>query len=140
MKKLATLAMGFMLSMSVMANTAYEQGLYYYDLGTDDGYRQAFSYFSQAAEQGDSEAQLKLGYMYYHGYGVRQDYHQAFNWFAKAAAQNNAMAQSNIAILYYNGQGVRQSYSLAKEWSGKACDNGDQYSCDKYRELNQQGY
>ena len=78
--------------------------------------------------------------MYGHGYGIRQDYKQAFNWFAKAAAQNNAMAQSNIAALYYNGQGVRQSYSLAKEWSGKACDNGDQYSCDKYRELNQQGY
>ena len=140
MKKLATLAMGFMLSMSVMANTAYEQGLYYYDLGTDDGYRQAFSYFSQAAEQGDSEAQLKLGYMYYHGYGVRQDYKQAFNWYAKAAAQNEPIAQYNIGNLYEHGQGVRQSYSLAKEWYGKACDLGEQQGCDEYRRLNDLGY
>lgn len=71
--------------MSVMANTAFDQGVYYYDLGTDDGYRQAFNYYQQAAEQGNAEAQLKIGYMYDMGYGVNQDYYKAFEWYTKSA-------------------------------------------------------
>ena len=43
-----------------------------------------------SAEQGDAEAQLRLGIMYSKGKGVPQDYKEAAKWFRKAADQGNA--------------------------------------------------
>ena len=116
MKKLASLAMGLMLSMSVMANTAYEQGVYYYNLGTDDGYRQAFTYFSQAAEQGDSEAQYRLGDMLFNGDFVPMNHKEAFLWYLKAAEQNHPKAQFKVGFYYYNGIEMPKDLAAAYEW------------------------
>lgn len=73
MKQLYVMILGLVLSVSAMANTAFEQGMHYAKLRTEDGYRQAFGYFSQAAEQGDDKAQLMLGVMYDEGMGIQQD-------------------------------------------------------------------
>ena len=48
----------------------------------------------QAAEQGDVEAQVKLGAAYHNGEGVEQDFAEAVKWFRLAAAQGNAQAQN----------------------------------------------
>jgi len=42
-------------------------------------------WYQKAAEQGDMEAQLKLGDMYLTGQGVKQDYQQAAFWFRAVA-------------------------------------------------------
>ena len=120
MKKLATLAMGLMLSMSVMANTAFDQGVICGLLGTCESDRQAFDSFSQAANQGDVTAQYNLGVMYANGKGVRQDYHKAVEWYTKAANQGLADAQTNLGYMYYHGYGVRQDYHQAFNWYAKA--------------------
>lgn len=44
----------------------------------------------QAAEQGNAQAQLNLGWMYANGQGVRQDDAQAAQWFRKASEQGDA--------------------------------------------------
>lgn len=78
--------------------------------------------------------------MYFYGQGVRQDKFKAFEWYKKAAEQGSPGAQGMVGLLYLNGEAVRQDKFKAKSWLGKSCDNGIQLSCDKYRELNEQGY
>jgi hypothetical protein len=39
----------------------------------------------QAAEQGNADAQAKLGEMYFHGQGVPKDHAKAVQWYQKAA-------------------------------------------------------
>ena len=92
------------------------------------------------AEDGNADAQFKLGVMYYEGDGVPQDFAEARRWFEKAAAQGNAEAQYNLGVMHENGQGGPQDKRAAKEWFRKACDGGDQDGCGKYRELNEAGF
>ena len=49
------------------------------------------------AEQGDSKAQAKMGYLYFYGWSVSQDYKQAAEWFRKAAQQGQAELKQNLA-------------------------------------------
>ena len=53
----------------------------------------------KAAEQGDREAQCKLGFAYADGEGVTQDFEQACRWFALAAEQSHPEAQFSIGVL-----------------------------------------
>ena len=59
----------------------------------------------QAAEQGDAQAQNKLGEMYDNGLGVRQDDAEAVRWYRQAAEQGHAVAQKNLGEMYDNGRG-----------------------------------
>ena len=43
----------------------------------------------KAANQGDSDAQVKLGLAYYHGRGVAQNFAEAVRWYKKAADQGD---------------------------------------------------
>ena len=49
-----------------------------------------------AAEQGDADAQVNLGFMYKSGHGVPRDAAEAVQWFRRAANQGNAEAQDNL--------------------------------------------
>ena len=49
-----------------------------------------------AAEQGDADAQVNLGFMYKTGQGVPRDVAEAVQWFSRAANQGNAEAQDNL--------------------------------------------
>ncbi len=53
------------------------------------------------AAQGNSEAQLNLGYAYYNGHGGA-GLGAAVKWWRKAAAQGNAEAQLNLGTVCYN--------------------------------------
>src|SRR5205823_3903659 len=77
------------------------------------------------AEQGDAEAQAKLGSMCSHGQGVPQDYAEALRWYRKAADQGNANGQDGLAFMYSDGQGVPQDYAEALRWYRKAADQGN---------------
>jgi TPR repeat protein len=56
-----------------------------------------------AAEQGDAQAQTRLGLWYFDGQGGQPDYAQAAEWFSKAAEQGNAVAQCQLGNLYVTG-------------------------------------
>ena len=92
-------------------------------------YKKAVYWYQKAAEQGNAEAQVRLGEMYYWGQGVARDYKKAKYWFQKAAEQGNAIAQYYLGKMYHYGFGVAQDHKKAKYWYQKACDNGDKNAC-----------
>lgn len=68
------------------------------------------------AQQGDTEAQVRLGDLYAKGRGVPKDYTQARVWYEKAAAQGHPMGQNNLAELYFAGLGGPPDYVRAYMW------------------------
>jgi len=87
-------------------------------------YKQAFPVCSEAAEQGNADAQLTLGKMYAFGEGVQQDVVEAAKWFCKAAEQGDVKAQFGLGFMYANGRGVQQDYAKAAKWYLKAAEQG----------------
>ena len=77
------------------------------------------------AEQGDGEAQYRLGDMYLSGEGVPQDYVEAVRWFRLAAEQGYAEAQDKLGAMYMDGQGVPQDYAEAARWYLLAAEQGE---------------
>ena len=79
----------------------------------------------QAAEQGDAEAQARLGSRYQVGEGVPQSHADAANWTRLAAEQGHARAQFRLGGMYYSGQGFPQDYAEADKWFRLAAEQGD---------------
>jgi TPR repeat protein len=83
------------------------------------------------AEEGDAEAQSRLGTCYAFGQGVATNYVEALKWWRKAAVQNDALAQCSLGICYYLGQGLDKNYAEAVKWYRKAAEQNNpeaQYS------------
>ena len=83
-------------------------------------YDAAAKYFALAAEQGNAEAQYRLGTCYSYGTGVELDYATALSWYRKAADQGYAPAQFEVGEYYALGRCVPQDVSKAKELHKKA--------------------
>jgi TPR repeat protein len=77
------------------------------------------------ADQGNAEAEDKIGDVYGNGQAVPQDYVEAVKWYRKAADQGNADAQTDLCSMYYKGHGVPQDYAEAVQWCRKAADQGN---------------
>ncbi len=58
--------------------------------------RQSVSEITKAANQGDADAQYRLGLRYFSRKGVRRNYTKAALWFRKAAEQGNVHAQYQL--------------------------------------------
>ena len=112
--KVADLMMGFPMSdielIMEFANDAENK----------NQHKEALGYYKLAAEQGNADAQYKLGLLYSNGQGVEQDYVEGAMWYRKAAEQGYAYAQNNLGVCYYNGEGVEQSYDEAVRWYEKS--------------------
>ncbi|NEN76197.1 sel1 repeat family protein [Pelistega sp. NLN82] len=87
-------------------------------------YEKAMAILRPLAEQGNAEAQFKLGSMYQFAQGVQTNYNEAIYWYLKSAKKNFASAQYNIGNMYFYGEGVSQSYSTAAIWFLKAAKQG----------------
>ena len=85
-------------------------------LQANDWINAPISEVQKAAEQGDVDAQGRLGVMYLHGRGVAQDDKQAVAWTRKAAEQGEAIAQYNLGVMYNTGRGVAQDDKQAVAW------------------------
>jgi len=86
------------------------------------------SYYEQfvgPAEQGNTEAQNKLGYAYFYGNGFKKDYKKSFYWFQKAAEQGDQFAQNELGEMYASGVGVLKDDKQAVNWYRKAAEQGD---------------
>jgi len=68
--------------------------LYTFGQGVDQDYKKAFEWYSKAAQQGNSQAQLIVGMMYFKGEGVQQNNELAEKWLRKAAENGNKDALS----------------------------------------------
>ena len=88
-------------------------------------YTKAIQLYQDAADSGNSRAQLELGFLYYIGQGVAQDFSKAQEWFQKAALNNYNMAQYNLGIMWYTGNNGQNKSSLvdAYAWINIAASN-----------------
>lgn len=87
--------------------------------------------YEHMANEGDIEAQYKLGFQYRYGGSVDQwdpsfgiDYKRALSLFRKSAEQGHADAQFQLAQMYNDGVGVTQNDVLAIYWYRKAAEQG----------------
>jgi TPR repeat protein len=86
--------------------------------------RAEFEMALKLAEQGDADAQSKLGNLYQEGTGVPQNYTEALKWFRKAVEQGNAEGQFNLGVMYAMGEGVPENKAEAVKWWRKAAGQG----------------
>lgn len=89
----------------------------------NEDYQRAFNIYKLLAEEGNAEAQFRLGVLYDFGSGTEQDEDKALKWFARAykgllpLAENGKLrAQYLLAQLYDMGKGIEQDSKKAKEW------------------------
>ena len=82
----------------------------------------AIHYFSLAANQNNSDAQLNLGLIYSKGDLVSRDINKAIHYFSLAANQNNSYAQLNLGIIYYFGIGTSPNIKKAIYYLTLAAD------------------
>src|SRR5476649_1994030 len=81
--------------------------------GVAKDYGQAMVFYRKAADQGDANAQLKVGGLYNAGLGVAKDPQEAIIWLRKAAGQRFVGAELPLAFIYQNGLAVPQDYRQA---------------------------
>jgi len=74
--------------------------------------------FRPLAEQGNPQAQIKLGWIYEKGQGVQQSDQEAVKWYRKAAGQGNAEAQALLGAMYFKA--IPQDHVRAYLWSDLA--------------------
>ena len=79
----------------------------------------------EAAEQGDAEAQYKLGIAYSHGQGIPENPVEAVKWFRRAAEQGHEKAQFSLGFRYNFGQGVDKNEVEAIKWYRRAAEQGN---------------
>ena len=88
----------------------------------------SFTYYSAelraAAEQGDRDAQSKLGYSYFYGRGIPKDDGAAIEWLHLAAQQGQVDAQYLLGLCYLIGGGVPQDEEVALFWYEEAAQSG----------------
>ena len=80
------------------------------------------------AEQGDREAQAKLGSNYYWGQGAPKDWPLARLWLGRASAQGHRDAQAKLGAMWFLGQGGPRSVTEALKWFEKASAQGEPYA------------
>jgi hypothetical protein len=103
-------------------STDFQKGFTAFEKGD---YATALREFEPLAEQGDADAQYRLGWMYEKGEGVPQNDKTALKWYTLSAKQGNVLAQYNLGVMYRDGQGVLQDDKTAVKWFRLAADQGD---------------
>lgn len=88
------------------------------------GGRKTFRWFKYKAENGDAEAQFKLGELFETGVEVKHDMKQAANWYTLAAEQGYTQSQYYIGMWYANGIVVTQNEDLASGYLSAAANKG----------------
>ncbi len=94
----------------------YALGLRYFQGDEKNGLardeKQAFRWFSRAADHGSLAAQAKLGFLYWGGRGVPKDLNQAYFWTALARARGDQENKDLAAVL---ASGMTRSQAAAIE-------------------------
>lgn len=89
-------------------------------------FAQDFESTKQAADEGDADAQYRLGLMYTEGRDVGKNDAEAVEWFILAAQQENVKAQYRLGQMYAKGQGVARNDVEAMLWFRKAAQHGNE--------------
>jgi TPR repeat protein len=105
-----------------------------------DGHHFAVQLYEESAENGDSDAQYKLGLLYLTGNGALQDFAEAAKWLKLAAEQGYALAQYELGLIYRGGYGLAIDQVQSYVWLNLAAAAGVQQAVgardDVMRSLN----
>lgn len=115
---------GVLLCLSTSAWAGFDEGLAAYE---KQDYATALKEWGPLEEQGNPEAQYRLGRMYVIGGGVKVSCSEAMKWFQKAAEQGHARAQYRLGRLYTHdiyGGCQSQNFQEAFKWLRKAAEQG----------------
>lgn len=99
-----------------------------YETGTDglgQDFTEALRWYRRAADQGNAEAQWRLGRLYSDGKGASQDLPEAAKWFRQAALRGHAQAQYKLGNLYRTGTGVPVDHGQAVRWYQEGANRGE---------------
>lgn len=80
--------------------------------------------YLSAARQGNSKAQMSLGYMYETGEHVAVDKAEAVRWYTRAAEGGETEAMVSLALMYDAGEGVAMDPVESAVWYRKAATAG----------------
>jgi TPR repeat protein len=124
-----TTALNLWRPLAKQGNATAQRGLgilYDNGLAVEKNEVQATIWMRKAAEQGDAEAEYRLGEMYVQGSnGLAHDLSQGLALMTKAAEQGNVHSQYGLGQLYWYGQfGVPKDTAKAVAWHRKAADLG----------------
>jgi len=84
-----------------------------------------------AAEQGDAEAQFKLGDALEYGKGIYKDTEEAIHWFRQAAEQGHIQSKYYLYLYLNNDEGIFWLHQLAKQGYAEAQLNLARYYRNK---------
>jgi uncharacterized protein len=101
----------------VASGQTLQDGLDAYD---KKNYKKALEILIPLAEQGDAQAQFKLGTIYDYGRGVSPDYQQAYKWYKLSADKGNGFSIYGLAWLHRNGQRVKKKQNKSNDLFKKA--------------------
>ena len=106
---------------SAMVNLAilYDDGAY-----VPRNYDDAFYWYTVAATNGDTFAELELGACYHYGLGTKPDETMAANLYHLAAEKTNYVAMKSYGYCLMNGRGVTKDLDAAKYWLTRAAKEG----------------
>lgn len=121
MRSHVLLAVPFLL-ISAAAVAGLEEG--YAALARKD-YATAAKEYRPLAEQGNAEAQYRIGRMYEFGNFYPQDKAQGIAWVRKAADQGHVDAEQELGVVYATGDGAPEDDAQAVAWFRKAAEHGD---------------
>ncbi|MBS04346.1 MAG: hypothetical protein CMQ24_16790 [Gammaproteobacteria bacterium] len=80
--------------------------------------------YIEAANGGNSQAQLSLGFMYETGQNVIADVVEAVRWYRRAADNGEVEAQLSLGLLYQKGELIREDPVESARWFRMAANQG----------------
>ncbi|AHG22774.1 hypothetical protein Z042_12465 [Chania multitudinisentens RB-25] len=107
---------------------AYESG----SSGLPEDRLLSLKWYMEAAKQGDSEAQRKVGDLFcFNGseLAINPDYNAALEWYNKAAEQENIVAIHHLGWMHEKGLGVEADLEQAAHYYLKSAEKGFFQSC-----------
>jgi uncharacterized protein len=97
---------------------------YFTGRGVPQDLKQSAHWFKKAAEAGDPQAEMQIGYLYDAGIGVAKDPKLAAHWYQLAAAGGFVTAKVDLGILYLWGTGVEKNPQVAIQLFREAAEKG----------------
>ena len=97
--------------------------------------REAMERLREAAEDGNAEAQFKLGVCHENGAGVSKNPMEAARWYQAAAEQGVEEAQCSLGVYYANGWGVGKDLEQAVKWYSVAAEQGSEAAKEALKRL-----
>ena len=89
---------------------------YWHGNGVNRDRSKAIALYRKAADLGNGDAMLQLGYLHESGRDLPLSQEQAVAWFRKAVDSGKESAMFHLGVLYWSGRGVSQDFVEAYQW------------------------